>query len=259
MSANSKRQRLIKWVRRYPAIALAVLATAYLLGGFSDTDDGLIPQPAIITALYLFVGFVPLAFIVAFIVIGRFGDIESIKNKESSAKLNYQDPFDLPSQVMHGYKLALITDRPPALTGLTGDRYLSDAQAICPENTEHIPPVADCECGFYAYKELTDAQFERSINPNSFLLDVDLFGLGFTYQNGFRAESQVVNALIVPKKCMRCKTLPAKVFVTSYQLSYADTAWWQWQIRCVVCSSSFKEADKLSIDQMAKELALKIV
>ena len=259
MSINSKRQLLITWVRRYPLIALSVLAIAYLLGGFSSSDDSLVPQQVVITALYLFVGIVPLSFIIAFVVIGSIADAQSIRNKEKGSNLNYQDAFELPSEVMHGYKLALITDQPPTLTGLTGDKYLSDAQALCTTNPQHIPPVANCECGFYAYKELTDAQFERSINPGSFLLDVDLFGLGFTYKDGYRAETQVVNRLIKPRRCMRCKTLPAKVFVSTYKLSYTATTWWQWQIRCVVCSSSFKEKDKLSIEQMAQYLALKII
>lgn len=258
MSASTNRQRLIKWVRRYPVIALSTLAFAYLLGGFSQNNDGLIPQQIVITALYLFVAVVPLGFIIAFIIVGRLGDIESAANKEKQSKLSYQDAFNLPSQIMHGYKLALITGRLPTLTGLTGDRYLSDAQAVCKENADHVPPVAECECGFYAYKELADAQFELSINPGAFLLDVDLFGLGFTYKNGFRAESQVVNQLITPSRCMRCRVLPAKVFVTTYRLGYEDTAWWQWQIRCVVCSSSFKVEDKLTVAQMAQHLAVKI-
>jgi len=258
MSVSSKRQRLIRWVRRYPVIALSTLAFAYLLGGFSQNNDGLIPQQIVITALYLFVAVVPLGFIAAFIIVGRLGDIESAANKEKQSKLSYQDAFNLPSQIMHGYKLALITVRLPTLTGLTGDRYLSDAQAVCKENADHVPPVAECECGFYAYKELADAQFELSINPDAFLLDVDLFGLGFTYKNGFRAESQVVNQLITPSRCMRCRVLPAKVFVTTYRLGYEDTAWWQWQIRCVVCSSSFKVEDKLTVAQMAQHLAVKI-
>ena len=258
MSVNSQRQRLIKWVRRYPVIALSALALGYLLGGFSETDDGPIPQQIVITALYLFISLVPLGFIIAFLVVGRLGDLESAANKEKQANLTYQDAFDLPSQIMHGYKLAMVTGRSPTLTGLTGDRYLSDAQAVCSENPEHIPPVAECECGFYAYKELADAQFELSINPGAFLLDVDLFGLGFTYKNGFRAESQVVNQLITPSRCMRCRVLPATVFVTTYRLGYEDTTWWQWQIRCVVCSSSFKPSDKLTVEQMAQHLAVKI-
>lgn len=258
MSVNSKRQRLIKWVRRYPVIALSALGLGYLLGGFSETDDGFIPQQIVITALYLFIALVPLGFIIAFLVVGRLGDLESAANKVKQSNLSYQDPFDLPSQIMHGYKLAMVTGRSPTLTGLTGDTYLSDAQAVCKENAGHIPPVAECECGFYAYKELADAQFELSINPGAFLLDVDLFGLGFTYKDGFRAESQVVNRLITPNRCMRCRVLPATVFVTTYRLGYEDIAWWQWQMRCVVCSSSFKQEDKLAIEQMAQQLAVKI-
>jgi len=239
MSISSSKQRLIKWVRRYPLIALSVLATGYLLGGFSKNDDGVLPQQVVITGLYLFVGVVPLGFIIAFVIIGSLSDAQSIKNKQKSNNLNYQDAFNLPSEVMHGYKLALLTDPLPTLTGLTGDKYLSDANAICTTNPAHTPPVAECECGF--------------------LLEVDLFGLGFTYKDGFRAETQVVNHLIKPKRCMRCKTLPAKVFVCTYKLTPTDSALWQWQIRCVICSSSFKEEDKLSTEQMAHHLRLKII
>ena len=65
------RQRLIRLIRIYPVIAIAVLAAAYLLGGFTDQVDPLIPQEVVITALYLFVGAVPLVFIIAFLIIGR--------------------------------------------------------------------------------------------------------------------------------------------------------------------------------------------
>jgi hypothetical protein len=258
VGASAKRQKLIGWVRRYPVIAGSVLVIAYLLGGFSQSDDGFIPKSVVITFLYLFVGLVPLGFIIAFIWVGRLGDIEKEQNRTSN-NFRFSDPFGLPSEVMHGYKLTLITGRSPTLTGLTGDKYLADAAAKCSVNKEHIPPVADCECGFYAYKELADAQFELSINPGAFLLDVDLFGIGFTYQGGYRAESQVVNYLGIPKRCMRCHILPVKVFVTSYKLGFEDTPWWQWQIRCALCSASFKAEDKLSVEQMAKQLSVAII
>jgi hypothetical protein len=137
MSVNSQRQRLIKWVRRYPVIALSALALGYLLGGFSETDDGPIPQQIVITALYLFISLVPLGFIIAFLVVGRLGDLESAANKEKQSNLTYQDAFDLPSQIMHGYKLAMVTGRSPTLTGLTGDRYLSDAK-LCVVRIQNI-------------------------------------------------------------------------------------------------------------------------
>jgi len=159
---------------------------------------------------------------------------------------------------MHGYKLAMISGRPPTLTGLTGDTYLSDASAKCTINKEHVPPVADCECGFYAYSDLTEAKFEGSINPGAFLLDVDLYGVGFKYARGYRAETQVVNELITPRRCQFCRILPAKVFVSTYKLGYDDASWWQWQIRCVICSSSFKQEDKLGVKEMSASLKLLI-
>jgi len=258
MSSAHLKQQLIKLVRLYPILALSVLLLAYLLGGFSERDNPLIPQSVVITSLYLFVGLVPLFFIIAFIVVGNASDKEFSRNRANQSNLVYEDAFDLPTQVMHGYKLALITGREPTLTGLTGDRYLADSSAKCTITPTHIPPVAGCECGFYAYKDLADAKFELSINPGAFLLDVDLYGLGFTYQRGYRAETQVVNSLTIPKRCMRCRILPPSVFVTTYRLGYDDISWWQWQVRCVICSSSFKDQDKLSIEQMSDKLSLKI-
>lgn len=252
------RRRLIRLVRIYPLIALGVLTLAYLLGAFTKQEDPLIAQNVIITALYLFVGIVPLVFIIGFITVGRASDKAGLKNSKSHSKLNYEHAFDLPSERMHGYKLAMITGRVPTLTGLTGDEYLSDASAKCTINKEHVPPVADCECGFYAYRELAEAKFERSINPGAFLLDVDLYGVGFKYARGYRAETQVVSELITPSRCQFCRILPAKVFVTTYKLGYDDTSWWQWQIRCVICSSSFKQADKLGVKEMSASLKLLI-
>jgi hypothetical protein len=244
--------------RGYPAIALIVLALAYLLGGFSDGDDGPPSKEVVTNSLYLFVGLVPLAFIIAFIWVGTLNDGDKRRSR-SSSRFSYQQPFELPSQIMHGYKLARISDRKPTLTGLTGDRYLADADAKCTVDEEHVPPVAECECGFYAFKELADAQFELGMNPGAFLLDVDLFGIGFTYRSGYRAESQVVNQIVVPKRCMRCHILPVKVFVTTYKMGYGATGWWQWQIRCGICSSTFKPSDKLSISEMSEQLSVPIM
>jgi hypothetical protein len=193
MDYARNRRRLIRLIRIYPLIALGVLTLAYLLGAFSEQEDPLISQNVIITALYLFVGVVPLVFIIGFVTVGRASDKASHKNSNSHSKLNYEHAFDLPSERMHGYKLAMISGRPPTLTGLTGDTYLSDASAKCSINKEHVPPVADCECGFYAYSDINEAKFEGSINPGAFLLDVDLYGVGFKYARGYRAETQVVN------------------------------------------------------------------
>lgn len=257
MGYIQNRMRLIRLIRIYPLIVIALLAVVYLLGGFSDQADRLIPKSILITLLYVFASVVPLAFILGFILIGAAGN-KAAKQASSSDKFNYQSAFDLPSEPMHGFKLAVITGRNPVFTGLTGDTYLADASAICTKDLDHVPPVADCECGFYAYRDLAEATFELSVNPGAFLLEVDLYGVGFKYERGYRAENQVVRRLKKPSRCHRCRTLPGKVFVTSYRMGYDNTTWWQWQFRCNLCSSSYKLADKLTVDQMQKLLAVEI-
>lgn len=254
MARAAGKQKLIRFIRAYPLIALLVLLIAYFLGAFSDQANPLIARNYLITALYLFVAVVPLAVIIAFLILGKSSDNLFKQAKQDEIKFAHLDPFNSPKVKMAGYKLALLTNRPPVFTGLTGDTYLSDAGAICNLNPDHTPPVAQCECGFYAYKDQGEAKFEASINPGAFLIAVDLYGVGFEYERGWRAESQVVRGLYLPKRCMRCRVLRPKVFVTTYKLGYGASSWWQWQARCGICSSSFKAADKLSFDQVATQL-----
>ena len=64
MDYAQNRRRLIRLIRIYPLIALTVLSLAYLLGGFSNRENPIISQDVVITALYLFIGVVPLMFII---------------------------------------------------------------------------------------------------------------------------------------------------------------------------------------------------
>ena len=68
MNLARVKRRLIKATRLYPILALAVLAIAYFLGAFTEQEDPLVTQSALITGLYLFVGLVPLLFIIGFII-----------------------------------------------------------------------------------------------------------------------------------------------------------------------------------------------
>ena len=250
------KRRLIRTIRLYPILALAVLALAYFLGAFTEQKDSLVPQSALLTGLYLFVGLVPLLFIIGFIFLGGAADREFKKKGSEKERLFTSDPFLLPQEVMFGHKLVLITNRPPTLTGLTGDSYRADDVATCDLDPSHVPPVVDCECGFYAYRGFDDAKFELTLNPGCFLIDVDLFGIGFIYKRGFRAESQVVKKLHLPKRCMRCHILPAKIFVSKYKIGYSSTPWWQWQIYCQYCSRGFKKEHRLAINEMLEALAI---
>ena len=88
MDYAQNRRRLIRLIRIYPLIALTVLSLAYLLGGFSDRENPLISQDVVITALYLFVGVVPLVFIIGFITVGKASDKAGLKNNNAHSKLN---------------------------------------------------------------------------------------------------------------------------------------------------------------------------
>lgn len=252
------RKRFIRTLRIYPFIVLGLLAITFGMGGFSGQADAQLSQQVMRIASYFFIGVVPILIVTGFIIIGQASDAQYRNNNNNQSKFNYGDAFALPTEEMHGYKLAFLTGRIPTFTGLTGDIYAADASAGCTVDVEHTPPVINCECGFYAYKDRDDAEFERSINPGSFLLDVDLYGLGFVHRRGYRAESQVVNTLTIPKRCMRCKTLPAKVFVSTYKLGLANFTWWQWHVRCGLCSSSFKAQDVMSFAEMSQRLNVAI-
>ena len=58
---------------------------------------------------------------------------------------------------------------------------------------------------------------------------------------------------------MRCKTLPALRFVTTYKIGYYSYSYWKWEIRCAICSYSFKEEDCLTPDEMSQALGVKLI
>lgn len=256
MAAADFERKLIQAIRVFPLATAVMLLIAYLLGGFSDRTDPLIARDTVVLVLKIFIAVIPTAFVIFFILADWLKKREGARNKAAQGKFAFADPFSLPSQIMHGYKLAFITGRPPTFTGLTGDHYSADDVATCSINSEHIPPVMNCDCGFYAFKELQDAQFELSINPGAFLIDVDLFGIGFEYGRGFKAESQLVNSLKIPQKCMRCKIFAPVKFVTSFKMGYNSLAYLKWEVRCRMCSATFKEQDTLQFAQMSEKLGI---
>lgn len=251
-------QRVVRTIRFFPLVTLALLFLAFILGGFSERADPLVPRGAIQLALILYIAIVPTGIISVFIFADILRTRAAVKKRKSPKILSYTDAFDLPNQEMHGYKIVYIAGREPIFTGLTGDQYTSDDVASCSLNPQHIPPVADCECGFYIFKDLQDAKYELSIYPGAFLVDADLFGIGFEYSRGFKAEAQRVNSLKLSKRCMRCKTLPPKRFVTAYKLGLNSFGHWSWELRCSLCSSTFKAEDCLTPEQMADALKISI-
>jgi hypothetical protein len=258
MDAASIERKLGKSLRVMPILILVLLALALGTGGFSDSAEPTFAQTFFKWIFTIFIGVVPLIFMALLILIERLRSSAAKNLRDKSKKLSYQDPFDLPSEELHGYKITVLTGTVPTFTGLTGDHYTSDDVAHCSLNPEHVPPVADCECGFYAYKDIKSAQHELSINPGSFLIDVDLFGVGFTYTRGYKAESQVVNFLILPKRCMRCKVFSPKKFVSYFQLGFNLNPHTKWEYRCGICSYNFKSQDCLTPDEMSKLLRVEL-
>jgi hypothetical protein len=258
MEMKRVKQGFVRLIRIYPFIAIGLLLLIYLLGGFNQKSSPVIPRVILDALLYGLVGVVPVLAILMFIALTVSEDRarnRAAKNLNSPVE---EDLFDLVQEKMAGFKIVALSGQIPTFTGVTGDTYTHDENAVCKEFPDHVPPASGCECGFYAFKELRDAQFELTIHPGLFLIHVDLFGIGFAHKYGYRAESQRVNALKFPKRCMRCKVLPARVFVKSYRLGYGNSAWWQWSVRCAVCSQWIKDADKMTAKQMGQQLQVVI-
>lgn len=259
MDAASAERKLGRFLPKFFLASCLALLLAYLFGGLSDDSAPSLLQNFSRQFFILYTVLAPTFFIAYLLYIEVLRTRERKRIIAGNSKLIYHDAFELPSQDMHGYKIALITGREPTLTGLTGDTYKADDTAKCEMNREHVPPVADCDCGFYAYLDLRAAEHQLSINPGAFLIDVDLFGVGFAYSRGFRAESQLVNSMALPKRCMRCKVFRPEQFVRTFKLGFNSFAYWSWEIRCRMCSKSFKDEDCFSLDQVARELKIKLV
>lgn len=258
MDAASAERKLGRFLPKFCLVSFLALALTFLSGGLSTSDTPSLLQNLSRQFFTLYILIVPIVFLGYLLYIDYLRTQESKRATSGSTKLLYDDAFDLPSLDMHGYKIAFLTGKTPTLTGLTGDLYVADDTAKCEMNRDHVPPVADCDCGFYAYSDIETAEHQLSINPTSFLIDVDLFGVGFAYSRGFRAESQVVNFMKLPSRCMRCKVLRPERFVKSFKFGFNSYGYWRWEFRCRVCSYNFKEEDRLSPEQMSQALGIKM-
>lgn len=254
MDVKRAKQGFIKFIRIYPFIAVGLLVIAYLVGGFSQAREPLVPRAIVMGLFYLLIGVIPVVITIIFVVIGISEDRSRARNLKNPTHFGQEDPFNLAHEEMCGFKVVGLSGETPTFTGITGDTYKKDDSAKCKQFPDHVPPAEGCECGFYAFKKLSDAQFELSIHPGLFLIEVDLFGIGFSHKHGYRAESQRVNSLILAKRCMRCKIFPPRVFVRSYRIGYGSNTWWQWSARCLFCAKNVKAADRLTIEQMSSQL-----
>lgn len=108
--------------------------------------------------------------------------------------------------------------------------YGVEAVARCNYWDHHMPPVADCRCGFSAFQaQLTALQYRqkisRKITPqlithNLVVLRVSLSGNVLEHSSVdvpgvmYRGHQQKVEAVFLPKKCARCQQRAAVAAVT---------------------------------------------
>ena len=76
-----------------------------------------------------------------------------------------------------------------------------DAFAICTKDRFHIPPVWDCECGFYSFKELEDAKEYSVFYKGALVVEVEMYGEIIEHDIGYRSREISINKVFVPELC----------------------------------------------------------
>ncbi|MGB5952666.1 MAG: hypothetical protein WBG57_09170 [Ornithinimicrobium sp.] len=120
-------------------------------------------------------------------------------------------PTEVTDNPFRGYKIAQIVsgDRNAYLMGVLDVRYDVDDQAAC-LRSRCTPPGLDCVCGFYAFKNRSQAVellHELHVNrPQDLygLLSADLDGEVLEYEHGFRAQRQRIVRIELPQHCSQC-------------------------------------------------------
>ena len=116
--------------------------------------------------------------------------------------------LDEPIRAVKRARLRLAWDGQAAtLSGLTlGCRYDVEDDARCPRGC--VRPADGCDCGFYALRPEAETEVfgpnRRLLRATSVRLDVELSGAVLEYDLGYRAQSQRVLRVAVPKLCASC-------------------------------------------------------
>lgn len=82
------------------------------------------------------------------------------------------------------------------LVGYGNRKYGIDATAVCNYQSDHVAPVWECSCGFYALTE-------KPTTPELgwFMAEVELFGTVIAGEHGWRASRQRVLSMEVFRSC----------------------------------------------------------
>lgn len=87
--------------------------------------------------------------------------------------------------------------------GLSFGEFTTSSVAVCEQKFSHSAPDEDCDCGFYAFKELSKAIDVSSHSRALLLIQVEFFGKIVEHDFGMRAEHQVIEKIYLNSKCSK--------------------------------------------------------
>ena len=107
---------------------------------------------------------------------------------------------------LFGWKLSevvVIDDHLRLRSGTVGVLVEPEATAHCFKHRDHLAPVANCACGFFA-RTASESLVLYSRYPFSHLLEVELSGRVLAQRAEMRAEHQRVLRLLLLPTCYQC-------------------------------------------------------
>ncbi|HVB01180.1 MAG TPA: hypothetical protein VNE42_07950 [Acidimicrobiales bacterium] len=107
---------------------------------------------------------------------------------------------------LFGWKLSeivVVEDHLHLRSGTVGVLVEPDARAHCFKHKEHLAPVANCACGFFA-RATSESLVLYARYPLSHLLEVELSGRVIAKRGEMRAEHQRILRLLLLPTCYRC-------------------------------------------------------
>ena len=102
-----------------------------------------------------------------------------------------------------GFKVSFLKDiLNPRFSGYSYGDYSLIAKFKCLYH-DHLTPSFDCTCGFYSFKDISEAKKLLAYREGSVILEVEHYGDIIEHSKGYRASEQEVLSINFPKSCHR--------------------------------------------------------
>lgn len=102
-----------------------------------------------------------------------------------------------------GYKVSFLKDiLTPRFSGYSYGDYSLTAKFKCLYHNHEIPNL-NCTCGFYSFKDISEAKKLLAYREGSVLLEVEHYGDIIEHSKGYRASEQEILSINFPKTCHR--------------------------------------------------------